>query len=495
MWSYGDEFGGPVLDVRYGRGFCIEFENGLPANHVGFGMPEITSHLHNFHTATESDGGPWNWVAPGQYRNQHYTMARAGFTQSPASFADPLAPGGTWWAEDGGGDLRETLTTMFIHDHRPEFTSQNVYRGLAMMVRAFDRDDAADESRGFRLPWGERGECDVPLIFADKRINAATGELIFNQFATDGYLGDLITVNGKHKPFMKVKRRRYRFRVLNAGPSRFYNLVLRRPGQRANQPMTLVTRSGNLLQRSRQVSNVDVWVAERSDIVIDFSGFRDGEVLYLANILEMRSDGRGSKDDRGLNPDAPANQVLRFEIDGEAEDFSYNFAVSGPRPFRPLPPLPDLSTLPRKLFKFGRKNGAWTINDRFWDPDLDHDNAARGIGPPYVVAKDGAELWTLESTSGGWDHPLHIHFEEGVIIRQNGVAVAQGDRYRSDIHRLRGNRVEVFMRFRDFPEAGYSPTTRSNTTDDHGRYVMHCHNVVHEDHAMMATWSVRAPTS
>ena len=46
-------------------------------------------------------------------------MARAGFTYQPADFADPLAPGGTWWGTDGGdGDLRETLATLFIHDYQ-----------------------------------------------------------------------------------------------------------------------------------------------------------------------------------------------------------------------------------------------------------------------------------------------------------------------------------------------------------------------------------------
>jgi FtsP/CotA-like multicopper oxidase with cupredoxin domain len=500
VWSYGGKFGGPVLDVRYGRPFCLHFDNTLPANHVGYGNPEITSHLHNFHTATESDGGPWNWVKPGGDRNQHYTMARAGFTSQPADFADPLAPGGTWWATDGGdGDLRETLTTLFIHDHRPEFTAANVYKGLFMMVRAYDQDDTGDETRGFRLPYGENGECDVPLLFQDKQIDPFTGEMTFDQFATDGFLGDLITVNGKYQPFMKVKRRRYRFRLLNGGPSRLYNFVLRKPGVKGNIKFTLIAKSGNLLPRSQDVTRTDIWVAERNDIVIDFTNYKDGDVLYLSNILRMRDDGRGSAGDAKLKPDLLENQVLRFEVEGSApaDDSSYNFRTQGPKAFRPLPPLPDLSTLPRKTFKFERKNGMWAINGRFWDPDLDHDNAEQGIPPLYVVESGTAELWTLESSSGGWDHPLHIHFEEGQVVRQNGVAVAAGSRYRTDIYCLRNNRLDLVLRFRDFPQAGFSPSGGQveHTKADHGRYVMHCHNVVHEDHAMMATWSIRPPTS
>jgi FtsP/CotA-like multicopper oxidase with cupredoxin domain len=36
------------------------------------------------------------------------------------------------------------------------------------------------------------------------------------------------------------------------------------------------------------------------------------------------------------------------------------------------------------------------------------------------------------------------------------------------------DRDELFFRFRDF----------------HGKYPMHCHNLVHEDHAMMIMWEI-----
>ena len=46
---------------------------------------------------------------------------------------------------------------------------------------------------------------------------------------------------------------------------------------------------------------------------------------------------------------------------------------------------------------------------------------------------------------------------------------------RKDVINLGPNdEVKIFMRWRDFL----------------GRYVMHCHNVVHEDHAMMLRWDI-----
>ena len=32
------------------------------------------------------------------------------------------------------------------------------------------------------------------------------------------------------------------------------------------------------------------------------------------------------------------------------------------------------------------------------------------------------EIWTLKNGGGGWDHPIHIHFEEGQILARNGSA-------------------------------------------------------------------------
>lgn len=237
-------------------------------------------------------------------------MARAGFDKQkgiPAKWIDPAS----------GGDLRETLTTMFIHDHRPEFTAANVYRGMVAMVRAFDDDDTGDEETGWRLP---SGQYDVPLILADKQFDQDS-QLAFNQFSVDGWLGDKLTANGKIQPYMDVKRRKYRFRVLNGGPSRFYNLLLRKGG--VNQPFDLISKSGNLLARTiRGATSLELWVAERSDIVIDFSRFKKGDKVYLCNNLVMMADGRGIDRGKTTNPDSVTNQILEFRIGEAAEDAS-----------------------------------------------------------------------------------------------------------------------------------------------------------------------------
>jgi FtsP/CotA-like multicopper oxidase with cupredoxin domain len=77
---------------------------------------------------------------------------------------------------------------------------------------------------------------------------------------------------------------------------------------------------------------------------------------------------------------------------------------------------------------------------------------------------------------------VHIHFEEHRTLTRNGKPIVPNTQFnaaaeyaRKDVVELNNpEEVRIFMRFRDMK----------------GRYVMHCHNVVHEDHAMMVRWDI-----
>ena len=471
IWGYDGTFPGPTIDARYGQPIRIRYVNNLPALNEarGFGVPQEITHLHNFHTASESDGGPWDWVNPGGFRDHHYCMARAGFSVPdtiPAEFRD---------AE--GGDVRETLTTLFFHHHRPEFTAANVYRGLVGFFRIFDEKDTGDETTGWRLPSGPH---DIPMVIADKQFDPDTGELIFDQFNTDGFLGDKLTVNGKIQPFMEVKRRKYRFRILNGGPARFYTLVLRHDG--SNQPFTQLTDNGNFLTRPRRnLTSLELQVAERCDLVVDFSRFPSGAKVYLANIMAMK-DGRRPDRDGALNPDTVKNQLVEFRVTGGAVADPSRI----PRRFRPFPPVNLDEVVRERVFEFERRNGAWQINGKLFDPDVDH-SAAFLANPPIQVRRNTAEIWTLINRSGGWEHPVHNHLEEAFVLSAAGGPGTAKRQARVDIHRLgRNSTIRFFQRFRDFPDPDFAAPSRGEA----GRYVMHCHNMSHEDDAMMLTWNV-----
>jgi FtsP/CotA-like multicopper oxidase with cupredoxin domain len=204
-------------------------------------------------------------------------MARAGFSNPAAVPAQ--------YRDASGGDVRETLTSLFFHDHRPDFTAANVYRGLIGLFRLYDERDTGNESdaspQAWRLP---SGPYDVPLLIADRRFDPQTGELFFDQFDLDGHLGDKYTVNGRVQPYFEVKRRKYRFRVYTPGPTRIYHLVFRHNG--ANQPFTQLSNSGNLLEAPRQnLTRIEMVPANRVDLIVDFRRFPAGAKVHLANIL------------------------------------------------------------------------------------------------------------------------------------------------------------------------------------------------------------------
>jgi FtsP/CotA-like multicopper oxidase with cupredoxin domain len=134
-------------------------------------------------------------------------------------------------------------------------------------------------------------------------------------------------------------------------------------------------------------------------------------------------------------------------------------------------PLPSISTtgVMRREWKFDRRNGMWTVNNNFFDP-----NVSRA-----TVVQDRPEIWHFD-TNGGWAHPIHFHMEEGRVLSYNGKSVSGtvlGGR--KDVFTLYdGDEMDVYVKFRDFL----------------GRYVLHCHNTVHEDHAMMVRFDIVRPS-
>jgi FtsP/CotA-like multicopper oxidase with cupredoxin domain len=297
------------------------------------------------------------------------------------------------------------------------------------------------------------------MIFGDRLFDPTTGLLSFDLANRDGILGDKFLVNGKIQPFFQVKRRRYRFRWLNGGPSRFYQFYLTNPSNLSQvNRFWVISNDGNLLPNPVQVSSVRISVAERMDVIVDFSAFPAGTVLRLENRLEQ-CDGAGPTDN--IVPAGQGNQVLEFRVVSDAVTDASVDPATNPH-FYDVPPR--TTTQKCRQFKFDRRNGQWVINDKFFDC-----NDVR-----FRVKRNTAETWKLE---GGfnWQHPVHIHFEEHQIVSRNRNTPTAIERGRKDVVRLGENDdVELFFRFRDFV----------------GRYPMHCHNVVHEDHAMMLRFDI-----
>ena len=441
-WLFNGLFPGPWIHARYGTPVIIRNRNLLPtvAEHQGYGRPTPSTHLHNGHTPSESDGNPLDTFPTGLFKDNLYPNACAGF--------DPDV-------KNPRGDIRETLSSLWYHDHCLEFTAQNVYRGNMGLYSLFNELDTGDENdpspTAWRLP---SGAFDVPLVFHD-RVFDARGRAVFDLFNLDGIIGDKFTVNGKIQPFLRVARRKYRFRLLNIGTSRFYNFFLSN-----GQKFVQCTHDGNFLPRPITVANVRMAVASRVDLVFDFSRLADGAELFLVNCQEQ-TDGRGPTGK--ILPLAQGTPVLKFIVDGTIDTKGDPSQI--PNRFLDLPPADPREAVTTRTFVFDRNNGGWSVNGRQFDPEVIVASPRQGT----------AEIWQFVNNSGGWMHPVHTHFEEEQILSRNGAPPPIDEISRGDVVWLgHGESVKTFRRFRNFL----------------GRYPTHCHNVVHEDHAMMFMWKI-----
>lgn len=440
LWTFNGFSPGPTYVARYGEPVLVRNFNELPNDNGGFGIQSVSTHLHNAHTPSESDGFPCDFFEQGQFYDQHYPNVLAGF----ASTHPP------------SGDIKESLSTLWYHDHRVDFTAQNVYKGLAGFYLLFNDFDTGNELTGFRLPTFP--DFDVPMLFGDRNFDPQTGLLAFDLANRDGLLGDKFLVNGKIQPFFEVKRRRYRFRWLNGGPSRFYQFYITK-SDNTNHPFWVIANDGNLLPNPVLTSNgVRISVAERMDVIVDFSSFAAGTKLYINNRLEQ-CDGAGPTDN--IVSASQGNKMLELRVVSDAVTDNSVDPATNPMFYAVPPREPERIT---RCFRFDRQNGNWVINGKLFTCD----------NVRFRVKRNTAEIWELE---GGfdWQHPIHIHFEEFQMIERNRNTPTAIERGRKDVVRL-GERddVKLFFRFRDFV----------------GRYPLHCHNTIHEDHAMMLRWDI-----
>jgi FtsP/CotA-like multicopper oxidase with cupredoxin domain len=507
IWGFDDGTGtrspGPTYKAFYGTPQLTRNINSLPninqVNNTGFGMPSVSTHLHNAHNPSESDGNPCDFYPAGHFCDQYYPNVLAGFNSTNAP----------------NGDINESLATLWYHDHRVDFTSQNTYKGLFGFYCLFNNLDTGDETTGFRLP--SFPEFDIPLAFTDKVFDPQTGELVFDLFNLDGILGDKFLVNGVIQPFLQVSPRRYRFRLLDPGPSRFYEFFLTGnvggTGSATTNPFFLIGTDGNLIPAPIQVNSVRIGPAERVDVVIDFTNFA-GQTLYLENrLLQLNGQGPAAVDSLNGTPNVPFGGTAQtngstecsqpFTLDSAnpaiktagTGDLILQFQVTGPKvkdnslsptkqKFYSLPTTTDTPRIVR-TFKFDRLNGQWSINGQFMDCGYGN-NGTGGESTEtfrFTVQQNSVEHWLLTNLTGDWTHPVHIHLEEHQILSRNrrplnssNPLTVPTDQGRKDVSQLHPNeRVELFFRFRDWL----------------GKYPIHCHNVVHEDHAMMAIWHVQ----
>jgi FtsP/CotA-like multicopper oxidase with cupredoxin domain len=444
VWTYNGIYPGPTIIGQYGIPSLVRFHNNLPVDHTGFGSNTHTTHLHNGHTASESDGFAGDFWGPGFFKDHHYPNIYAGYDTFP-----------------GGGDPREAMRTFWYHDHRHSFTATNNYRGLNGMFLLYDNVDTGFETGGdhnaLHLP-GQYGLYDIPLNFTDKKF-CADGQMFAT--APDAVpAGDKFIVNGAIQPFFQVARRKYRFRMLNSGPARIWTFTMS-----DGRPFTLIATDGNLLEHPVNVPSLELHVSSRYDVVLDFSGNQIGDSVYLMNIA---SQFVNNAPEPLPDPNVDVTKaVMRFDVVSNAQDQSVV-----PDTLIQYPDLNLNEVVTTRIWNFDLIGGQFKVNGLIFDPDR----------ADATVKQGTAETWIIRNKlpASGWTHPVHIHLEEGRILSRNGAPPPSEESGRRDVYPIRpGEEVHIFLRFREW----------------FGKYMIHCHNLGHEDNFMLVRWDVGTQTS
>ena len=526
LWTFDGTFPPKLLQARYGESVLMRHYNALPIDvsaNRGFGVHTITTHEHNGHNPAESDGYANAFFFPGQFYDYRWPMTLAGSDSVNTRAKDARAgtPDGHGGIKKLPGDWRETMSTHWFHDHMLDFTAQNVYKGSAAMMNyysAIDRgNEGMDDGVNLRLPsgtsldWGNR-DYDVNLVLADKAWDRS-GQLWFNPFNVKGFIGDVMTVNWLYKPYLDVRARQYRFRILNGSVSRYFKVgLVNEAGDPV--PFYMVANDGNIMEHSVYFADGALptqGIAERYDIIVDFSQFNPGDKLYFVNLLQHKNgqvtdtviplediisgdyapeevdDDSDSLPDRWINGDPVVGKFLEFRVhDYDGVDLSMDPAdyLEGAQKMIPLrrPTEDELANALHRTFEFERQPTdeiPWVIET---DGSKGFPMDPQRLSAAPTKNSGGLEVWRLLN-SGTWSHPIHIHFEEGIILRRNGVAPPEWEKWaRKDVYRLgpqadSGDTVEIALRFREFA----------------GTYMEHCHNTQHEDHAMLLRWDIEHP--
>jgi blue copper oxidase len=475
-----DSYLAPILRLRTGQKVRINLKNEL--------AEETIIHWHGLIMPPAMDGHPVDAIGPGQtYVYEFEVKNRAG----------------TYW----------------FHPHPHERTAFQAYMGLAGLLLITDAEEAA-----LALP---AGDMDVPLVIQDRSFDT-DNQLVYlhdpmadmgvmdhgaaqepaSMQATMGFLGERILVNGRPDFVLPVATGSYRLRLLNGSNARIYKLAWSN-----SAPLTVIATDGGLLAQPVQRDYVTLSPGERVELWADFSQMAVGEAVKLQSLAftgveaGMFLDGmRMEMEETATLPNGAPFDVLTVRVDrAEAEILTLPTRLA---PLERLQAEDALNATQPRPFALGMAGGTWLLNGKsFIMAEVNEDE---------TVALGSLEVWefinelntmgmvlgsqghlghaqaghTGEMSMPGeaidfMAHPMHVHgVQFQVLSRQIDPAYAQDwntlsggfvdEGWKDTVLVMPGERVRIALRFADYA----------------GRYLVHCHNLEHENLGMMRNFRV-----
>lgn len=434
QWGYNGSSPGPTIQTTRGEPLLIEWANDLPNKHFlpidhnihgaekDKPLVRAVTHVHGARVPADSDGWPEDWYVPGKSVQYHYPSV-------------------------------QDASTLWYHDHAMGITRLNIYAGLFGAFTIRDTDEQA-----LNLP---SGDYDLPLILCDRLI-AKDGQLYYPvsddpsaPWVSECH-GNAVLCNGKLYPYAEVEPRRYRLRLINVANTSFFDLSLSH-----DHPFQQIASDQGLLGAPLERSRIQLYPAERAEVVVDFSGM-DGQMLQLRqqseDILEFRIRDRGNRDTSAL-----------------------------PAVLRPVTRIDPASAVRERQLALGEQDDAggnamtMLLDGKMWSDPVSEKPTQRTT-----------ETWSFVNITGD-AHPIHLHLVRFQII----------DRRPFDLFAWNAHRIVKYTGPAEPPpphEAGWKDTVRADAgmvtriamhfDGEPGRYVWHCHFLEHEDNEMMRPYEL-----
>jgi FtsP/CotA-like multicopper oxidase with cupredoxin domain len=389
--GYNGSYLGPVIRVSRGDEVRMHVRNEL--------SDETSVHWHGLEVEGTADGGP------------HQVIPENGTWEPVFSIDQPAA-------------------TLWFHPHVIGTTAIQVYYGLAGLLIVED-----ENAKSLNLP-DEYGVNDIPLIIQDRSFTE-DGSFLYYDNMMDGAYGDHIMVNGAITPYLDVDQVKMRFRIVNGANARNFDLRLS-----DRSAFLQIASDGGLLESPLESDALFITPGERAEIIVDFSKYKNGDVL------ELMSDGE---------------RVMSFRVGDEAEDFT-----EIPEKLAEIERMdPDLVTGFKSIELDGMGHMV-TLNGRQFDMDRIDDDVAEGE----------LEIWEIRTNRsmmmGSPGHPFHIHGTQFQVLSRDGEEPYLNEKgWKDTIFVNSGETVRIIVRFRF-----------------KGLFMYHCHILEHEEAGMMGQLEV-----
>lgn len=343
--------------------------------------------------------------------------------------------------------VNQRAATHWYHSHTDMRTGPQVYKGLAGFFIVHDEEELA-----LGLP---SGEYDVPLAIQDKRVTDDF-QLVYNLTGLDtmrGWQGDTILVNGTPDASLQVARTLYRFRLLNAANARVWKIAFA-----DGRSFHLIANDGGLLEAPIEIESFFLPPGGRAEILVDFSGDPEGTEVPLQS-LEFEGESLP-----GTRQGTPAD-LMRFVVNRTGPS-----GGTVPEVLSSIPHLDPNAVVRTRSFKTHMFDGKHAINDLIFDM----------MRVDFEVPMGELEMWEFFNPSQEL-HPMHVHGVHFQVVNRNGSTEIPPEEqgWKDTVLLFPYDRVQVLLRFDAHP----------------GLFMLHCHNLEHEDDGMMMNFRVTPPAS